>query len=122
MTVFLNSHLLSELEMVCDRVAILIDGLVARQGTLSELTEHTLEYRITCGSDPTPARDQLVKLGVSFEGNLLHLAGNDETRVNQAIDVLRKHGVQIEAVQPHRFSLEDILVETMGAADREPPA
>ena len=33
-TVFLNSHLLSELEMVCDRVAILVEGLVARQGTL----------------------------------------------------------------------------------------
>lgn len=37
-TVFVNSHLLSELEAVCDRVAILIQGHVARQGTLDELT------------------------------------------------------------------------------------
>jgi ABC-2 type transport system ATP-binding protein len=37
-TVFINSHLLSELEMVCDRVAILVKGTVASQGTIDELT------------------------------------------------------------------------------------
>lgn len=37
-TVFINSHLLSELEMVCDRVAILVKGTVASQGTIEELT------------------------------------------------------------------------------------
>jgi ABC-2 type transport system ATP-binding protein len=37
-TVFVNSHLLSELETVCDRVAILVQGTVARQGTIDELT------------------------------------------------------------------------------------
>ena len=36
-TVFINSHLLSELEMICDRVAILVGGRVARQGTIDEL-------------------------------------------------------------------------------------
>ena len=38
-TVFLNSHLLSELEMVCDRVAIMVHGLVRQQGTIEELTD-----------------------------------------------------------------------------------
>lgn len=38
-TVFINSHLLSELEMVCDRVAILVKGTVASQGTINELTQ-----------------------------------------------------------------------------------
>src|SRR5271170_3411246 len=37
-TVFINSHLLSELEMLCDRVAILVRGKVAKQGTVDELT------------------------------------------------------------------------------------
>ena len=36
-TIFFNSHLLSELELICDRVAILVAGQVARQGTLDEL-------------------------------------------------------------------------------------
>jgi ABC-2 type transport system ATP-binding protein len=45
-TVFLNSHLLSELEMVCDRVAILVQGLVSSQGTIDELTERDKHYSI----------------------------------------------------------------------------
>ncbi|MBS0195542.1 MAG: ABC transporter ATP-binding protein [Planctomycetes bacterium] len=45
-TVFLNSHLLSELEMVCDRVAILVQGKVVSQGTIAELTDHRRCYEI----------------------------------------------------------------------------
>ena len=45
-TVFVNSHLLSELEMICDRVAILVDGAVSRQGTLDELTLAQQRYEI----------------------------------------------------------------------------
>ena len=45
-TVFVNSHLLSELEMVCDRVAILVKGKVARQGTVADLTATKAYYEI----------------------------------------------------------------------------
>ena len=49
-TVFLNSHLLSELEMVCDRVAILVQGEVRTQGDITELTDpktcYTLDFRV----------------------------------------------------------------------------
>ena len=45
-TVFINSHLLSELEMVCDRVAILVQGKVVAQGTLDEMTAGQRRYEI----------------------------------------------------------------------------
>jgi ABC-2 type transport system ATP-binding protein len=45
-TVFINSHLLSELEMVCDRVAILVRGVVSSQGTIDELTRGQQHYVI----------------------------------------------------------------------------
>lgn len=45
-TVFINSHLLSELEMVCERVAIMVQGVVAQQGTIEELTEGQRRYEI----------------------------------------------------------------------------
>lgn len=45
-TVFLNSHLLSELEMVCDRVAILVQGVVASQGSIDDLTRDQKRYEI----------------------------------------------------------------------------
>lgn len=50
-TVFLNSHLLSELEMVSDRVAILVQGKVAAQGTIQELTRGQERYEIELGAD-----------------------------------------------------------------------
>jgi len=113
-TVFLNSHLLSELEMVCDRVAILVEGLVARQGTLDQLTEHTLEYRISFCGDLEPIRGKLEALGAVVDRCHVTLPGSDMKKVNAAIDLLRGQGVAIEAVEPRRFSLEDVLVQAMG--------
>ncbi len=59
-TVFLNSHLLSELEMVCTRVAILVQGRVSAQGSIDELTRDSRRYEIEVGppvgmGDQTPA-------------------------------------------------------------------
>jgi ABC-2 type transport system ATP-binding protein len=45
-TVFLNSHLLSEVERICDRVAMLVDGQVLKQGTVDELTVGSQHYEI----------------------------------------------------------------------------
>ena len=112
-TVFLNSHLLSELEMVCDRVAILVDGLVARQGTLRELTEETVEYRIAFSGEAGSIRDKIEALGASLRGGVVTLSGHDMSKVNAAIDLLRGVGLLIESVQPHRFSLEDVLVQVL---------
>ncbi len=112
-TVFLNSHLLSELEMVCDRVSILVDGLVARQGTLAELTEQTIEYRITFSGDVEQINEKLEVLGVKREGSVLTLSGQDFDKVNRVIDIMRQAGLRIESVEPHRVSLEEILVQVM---------
>ncbi len=119
-TIFLNSHLLSELEMVCDRVAILVDGMVARQGTLSELTEHTVEYRIATAASLDPLRAELEARGAVVSNGAVVVKGHETQRVNELIDFLRGRGMLIESVGPHRFSLEDILVETMGAQTTPP--
>ncbi|MBL0926508.1 MAG: ATP-binding cassette domain-containing protein [Phycisphaerales bacterium] len=57
-TVFLNSHLLSELEMVCDRVAILVQGRVVSQGTIKELTQDQERYEIELGLPATDGADR----------------------------------------------------------------
>lgn len=120
-TIFLNSHLLSELEMVCDRVSILVDGMVARQGRLKELTERTVEYRVVFRGNADAARTKLSALGVRLEPTMVVIAGHDVNKVNAVIDVLRSAGLLVESVQPHRFSLEDILVEAIGARPAAPP-
>ena len=55
-TIFLNSHLLSEVEMMCDRVAILNKGKVVRTGTISELTTQKLSYSIQLSAPVTEER------------------------------------------------------------------
>ena len=115
-TIFLNSHLLSELEMVCDRVSILIEGLVARQGTLRELTEHTVEYRIATAGDLSAIREAVERCGGTVKGSEIVLAGHDAAKVNELIDLLRGRDILVESVVPHRFSLEEVFMETLGNA------
>ncbi|MCK4660276.1 MAG: ABC transporter ATP-binding protein [Phycisphaerae bacterium] len=115
-TIFLNSHLLSELEMVCDRVSILVNGLVARQGTLRELTEHTVEYRITTTGDLAAVKEAVERCGARIDNTVIILNGHNVAKVNELIDLLRGKGVLIESVVPHRFSLEEVFMETLGTA------
>lgn len=124
-TVFLNSHLLSELEMVCDRVAILVDGLVARQGTLRDLTQHTVDTKLTISGSAPGLAERLRAASAILEGNTVTVPGNDLSQVNKVIDIIRAANVPLESVIPHRFSLEEIMVEAIntrnvGAAGRNP--
>ena len=112
-TVFINSHLLSELEMVCDRVAILVAGRVVRQGTLTELTEQPNAYRVTVGGELGPLHDELRQRGAAVADNTITVTGDDATGVNALIDLLRQRGLLIEAVVPERFSLEDVFVDAV---------
>lgn len=113
-TIFINSHLLGELEMVCDRVSILVSGLVARQGTLAELTDQSREYRIKCAGDITPLRERIIELGGKLLDGEVAIKGHDKAKINAMIDLLRSASVLIESVVPRRFSLEDVFVDTLG--------
>lgn len=121
-TMFINSHLLGELEMICDRVAILQAGQVVRQGSLKELTEHTVEYRMTVQGDLSAAGDEIVRAGGEVTDDTIVVAGHDSSKVNAMIDLLRSKGYLIEAVVPHRVSLEDIFVEAVGQQGMAGPA
>lgn len=59
-TVFINSHALSELESICDRIAILVRGQVARQGTIDELTIARQHYEIELSLENAPAGSDAV--------------------------------------------------------------
>ncbi len=113
-TIFLNSHLLSEVETICDRVAILHRGLVARQGRLSELTENTTSYEIVAHGNFDAASEHIKKIGASIDGKRIVIPGGKPEEVNSLIDALRAAGCLIESVNPRRVSLEDVFVEIIG--------
>ncbi len=115
-TIFLNSHLLSELEMVCDRVAILVQGKVVMQGTLDELTAESRRYEITIqGSAPEwagresglrvePASDNLTRLVI---------ASAEPAPIQPILDRLRADDLVICAVKPVRETLEDLFMRAV---------
>ena len=130
-TVFLNSHLLSEVERVCSRVAILKEGTLAREGTVEALTTTGRAWRLrttplspatlsrfdgALQPDTVPHSDAL-SLPAGLTASLLTVP--DRTALNAALDALRADGVEVEAVEPLRQSLEDLFVELVGtdAAD-----
>ena len=141
-TVFVNSHLLTELEVVCDRVAILVQGRVARQGTIDELTVAKQRYEIEVAPESTPAFAAAVaylfdgtapqpggvlrgKLPtgefVELNGNLLRVGLMDPGPVQPIIDALRARGVAIRRVQAVRPSLEELFIETTEWRPQAPP-
>ncbi len=118
-TIFINSHLLSELEMICNRVAILVKGQVARQGTLDELAMTRQCYTIELADDPSPEfiealRQQLNgTLKVDFSEKLLQVGTIDAREVQPVIDALRAGQQVIRRVNLIRPSLEDLFVEAI---------
>ncbi|MCA9282563.1 MAG: ABC transporter ATP-binding protein [Phycisphaeraceae bacterium] len=122
--VFINSHLLSELEQVCDRVAILVQGMVAQQGTIDELTKDQQRYEIEFASEDgarvAQMLDEMDANGLPdsrVEGSRIRLSTVDAVAVQPMIDGLRARGVTIRSIRAMRPSLEDLFM--VAVTDRE---
>ncbi|MCB9855725.1 MAG: ABC transporter ATP-binding protein [Phycisphaerales bacterium] len=113
-SVFINSHLLGELELVCDRVVIISEGRVVREGRLQDLMESSPEYEIVAIGDLSGVSAPLAQLNASISGEKIRVDTIELDRVNKVIDVLRGAGIAIESVRPRRASLEDVFVEATG--------
>lgn len=118
-TIFINSHLLSEVELVCDSVAIMNKGKLVVQGRVDQLTASGHSYRVQTG---TIAPDVLVTLKSKFTNleainSHLQVTVQDYTELNSLIDQLRKHQIELQAVLPHRRTLEEsFFAAIQGAA------
>jgi ABC-2 type transport system ATP-binding protein len=113
-TVFLNSHLLSEVEQVCHRVAIVDRGRVVAQGTLDELLGgDTVRIRAT-GLDRA-AKTDLARHGrLDDEGDWLVVRGIDSERVPEIVAEIVRLGGHVYAVEPRHESLEDRFLRLLG--------
>jgi ABC-2 type transport system ATP-binding protein len=111
--VLLNSHLIGEVERVCDRVVILDRGRVAAAGTLGELLgQRELRMRLT-GLTPA-AQERLAAVGATTrtgqEVTVALPADDDGATVPRLVADLVALGVQVHAVEPGRISLEERLL------------
>ncbi|MFQ5596082.1 MAG: ABC transporter ATP-binding protein [Anaerolineae bacterium] len=114
-TIFLNSHLLSEVEITCDRVAIIKQGRVVRVGTLDELTRGAVEVEVRAGGLTPDLRAGLERWGriAWADGSLLTLAVEDEEVLPAIAGWLVEGGARLYSLSPRRLSLEELFVQIM---------
>ncbi len=113
-TVFVNSHLLGELETLCDSIAILKQGEVVRQGALSDLTSGSLGFEVVFeGSLPNEVVSQIRSCGHSVGEGGITIHGGDPSPLQEVLDVLRAAGVVILEVSKSRQSLEELFMESI---------
>ncbi|WNV76878.1 ABC transporter ATP-binding protein [Geodermatophilus sp. DSM 44513] len=116
--VLLNSHLIGEVERVCDRVVVLDRGRVAASGTLAELLGQR-EVRLHLTGVVAAAQTRLAAAGpVQHEGGWYTVAlpaEDDGTTVPDLVRDLVALGVRVHAVEPARISLEERLLGILRA-------
>lgn len=121
-TIFINSHLLSEVELISDRVAILNKGELIREGTVEDLTTEKETYSLQFANEVTETTLKEVLEGfvidkISSKG--FELKVNNEEELNSVIDKLRRVGVLIKGVVPVKMSLEDMFISLINESDKK---
>ncbi|MAE27854.1 MAG: ABC transporter ATP-binding protein [Planctomycetes bacterium] len=115
-TIFINSHLLMEVEMICDSVVIMDKGRILREGTIAELTPRTGRVLFDLVGEQEELPTLLSGLGANLHVHTLSDSTALELSVEGAeqdlvIDRLRSAGIGIRAVTPRRTSLEEAFVD-----------
>ncbi len=119
-TVFMNTHILSDVEMICDRVAIIVKGAIRREGRIGEL--------VGSGVEATQIVATGLSAAVAAELEALHAAKLQgcgdrievqipEKGLDQALAMVLASGAQIVSVSSLRPSLEDVFMDAVRAAE-----
>ncbi len=113
-TIFVNSHLLAEVETLCREVAILHKGKVALTGKMRDLTAGK-GYRLTVTKPGDALADQLRAKATSMAARdgLVDFQFSSRELVNGAVDLLRAQQCEIESLAPTTSTLEEVFVRTV---------
>jgi ABC-2 type transport system ATP-binding protein len=116
--VFLNSHLLSEVEQVCDRVAVVDHGRVIASGTMDQLLSGTMVRVRVSGLAPAD-RAKLATFGqVDDEGDQLTFTNLNVERVPDLVAAIVELGGRVYEVAPRHQTLEDRFLQLLEEEDR----
>ena len=117
--VLLNSHLLSEIELTCARVAVLRSGKVAIEGTVDELTRPTAKYKMVAApiDDALVAAFRETGAGVERVNGHMELWVENVEHLNALVDKARSSGAMLTELAPLRSTLEDVFVDLVRAPE-----
>jgi ABC-2 type transport system ATP-binding protein len=118
-TIFLNSHLLSEVELVCDRVGILQRGLMIREGDIATLTQQRGLFLVGLAPGQTFPQEDLAKQGyhATPKGDLWEVSLKDGQSIDAVVDLLRSRGLSLRHLVEKRQTLEELFMQTVEAAE-----
>jgi ABC-2 type transport system ATP-binding protein len=120
--IFINSHLLSEIERTCDRVAVVARGRILRMGTVADLTDRGLAYRVDAGAVPPEVLASLHEKAqsVTATNGLVHLRVGSLEELNACLDTLRGAGCLLREVWPEKSTLEESFIQILEGEEARP--
>lgn len=117
-TVFLNSHLLSEIELTCDRVAFIREGEIVRVASLDELGQEHIQISIRVGQPSPELLNGLSQFGngvmLDAESGRINLAVNDEGQIPLIVNWLVEREQAVYELSRQTISLEDQFLQIVG--------
>jgi ABC-2 type transport system ATP-binding protein len=112
-TVFFTSHILQDIEMICDHVAIIVGGLIVKQGALQDLVSEKVLFTELTVSGVPPEDFRGLGESVSVRGDRVFLKILDQRRVDEVLALVRERSGKVVSLSPRTETLEDIFVETV---------
>ena len=121
-TIFLNSHLLGEVELICDRVAILHQGQLVREGTIAELTKQKGVYIIGVADGQAFPTDAIIKIGYAVRPlperpGLYEVALSEGQVIDPVVKYLFDHQLNLRHLVEKKQTLEDVFMMTLERAE-----
>ena len=114
-TIFLNSHLLSEVERISDEIAILKEGRLLEKGRVEDFLSVEQQYQIKIEQQGNILEPLCQKLSIPLfqDNSAFTVSVKDEQQLNDLIDHLRSAKVIIRAIVPRKISLEEFFIEVI---------
>jgi ABC-2 type transport system ATP-binding protein len=118
-TIFLNSHLLGEVELVCDRVAILQRGELVRLGDIATLTRQQGTYTVGLADGDAFPAEEVARLGyqVGRAGPFWEVGLSDGQQIDAVLSLLHGRGLRLRHLVEKRQTLEDLFIATVESAE-----
>lgn len=117
-TVFMSTHILSDIEALCDRVAILRSGKLAAEGNLDELLtiagetqSFEINFKNVAAADIQPEIERIGGASVASQPNGVSIYVASEAHVEKVLQATKRAGGKLVSVQPVKQSLEELFVK-----------
>lgn len=110
-TIFFSSHILQDMEMIVDKVGIILDGRITKEGKLSDLVSHSVRYYETVFSGIAAAALKENNLEFTLGDNNYIIKSETSAETNKIIRFINDHKGEILSVTPVKMTLEDIFLK-----------